>query len=61
MFSFLRTPDLRTPAAATSRVVEQAGLPADISRQCCRQVLAVRERQRSQIAELGAPAEHGAW
>ena len=31
MFGFLRTPDPQSPSAAISHVVEQAGLPADIS------------------------------
>ena len=31
MFGFRRTPDPRSPSAAIAHVVEQAGLPADIS------------------------------
>jgi hypothetical protein len=44
MFGFLRTPDLRSPSAAISHVVGQAGLPADISHSSMLRVVESRGR-----------------
>ena len=44
MFGFLRTPVPRSPSAAISHVVEQAGLPADISHSSMLRVVESRGR-----------------
>jgi hypothetical protein len=44
MLGFLRTPDPRSPCAAISHVVEQAGLPADVSRASMLRVVESRGR-----------------
>jgi hypothetical protein len=44
MFGFLRTPVPRSPSAAISRVVELAGLPADVSHSSLLRVVESRGR-----------------
>jgi hypothetical protein len=44
MFGFLRTPDPRSPSAAICHVVEQAGLPADVSHSSMLRVVESRGR-----------------
>lgn len=44
MFGFRRTPDSRSPSAAIAHVVEQAGLPADISHSSMLRVVESRGR-----------------
>jgi hypothetical protein len=44
MFGFLRTPDPQSPSAAICHVVEQAGLPADVSHSSMLRVVESRGR-----------------
>lgn len=44
MFGFLRTPDTRSPSAAISHVVEQAGLPAGVDHSSMLRVVESRGR-----------------